>query len=344
MPCGSAQKRSSAAASSASASPKRARVENGGHPPRGRFHAKRSVYPSSSRYRATVASPAAVHENSRSTMRAAGEAVVREPRGIGERAADRRGQRRRDRRARTSQPFSPGPDLVGNAAGGRGDDRAAMRHRLERHERAALVERRMHEAASTARATRASRRSVTRPRKCTCSCESELRGQHLEHRPIRAVAERDPAPRPAVERAVIAHRRERAQQHVKALARLEPADAQQHALARREIVLPRAASPTSAGSVMRVDAREVERVRNRRASARAGSRDAGARPARATGRWRSRRPPRRAQTRTARRSGRYAARLSGARDGSVAPNSSSPCGFSTSGAVAARAPAPRARA
>ena len=42
----------------------------------------------------------------------------------------------------------------------------------------------------------------------------------------------------------------------------------------------------------------------------------------------------RAHRRTARRSGRYAAIFSRARDGSVAPNSSSPCGFITSGAEA----------
>ena len=104
--------------------------------------------------------------------------------------------------------------------------------------------------ASTARARRASRASVTRPRKWTCVCRPELVGQHLEHRAVRAVAERDPAPRPAVERAVIAHRRERAQQHVEALARLEPSDAEQHAFAGRERRAAGAARRVSAGSVV----------------------------------------------------------------------------------------------
>ena len=48
----------------------------------------------------------------------------------------------------------------------------------------------------------------------------------------------------------------------------------------------------------------------------------------------------RAVRRTATRSGQYPSRFSGARDGSVAPNSSSPCGLKTSGA---RMPASRSR-
>jgi hypothetical protein len=68
----------------------------------------------------------------------------REARAIGEGVFERRGER--GGVARLDEPaVLAGPNLVGQTAGAAGDHRAPSRHRFERHERAALVARRMDE-------------------------------------------------------------------------------------------------------------------------------------------------------------------------------------------------------
>ena len=152
--------------------------------------------PSRSRYSSMVAWPAASHENSRSTMaRPRAPSAARSTPGpsaplIAAASAD-------GSPAGTSQPFRPVPTLSGRPPALLRDDRAAMRHRLERDERAALVQRRMHEqvAASYHACSVAivhapgEQRALRRARRRAIA--------RVSIAAIRAVADQHPSPAPA---------------------------------------------------------------------------------------------------------------------------------------------------
>ena len=182
-----------------------------------------------------------------------------------------------------------------------------MRHRLERDERAAFVERRVDEQRRSSCHACISA-SVTRPRTCTCSARPRSRPASRARRygPSPSTTHRHGA---AVERAVIAHRRQRAQQDVEALVRFEPADAEQNALVRLDVVRAgagRRRAPDWSARRWPADRARWESSASGRAGIPRCRRTTGS-SARSVAMTASAAA---AQVRTARRSGRYAARLS----------------------------------
>ena len=130
----------------------------------------------------------------------------------------------------TSQPFRPVSTLSGRPPAVGRDDRAAMRHGLERDQRAALVERGVHEQVRRL-VPRVQRRVIQPPGDERAIGDAGRGDGVLQPAPVRTVADHDPAPAPAGNhRRVIAQRPERGGEDVEALVRLQASDAQQHDL------------------------------------------------------------------------------------------------------------------
>ena len=193
-----------------------------------------------------VGRPATGHENSRSTMARPARPIARERRAGPTRRPGSR-QPARDVAGRHEPAVLAGPHLVGQPAGPRRDDGPPVRHRFERHERAAFVPGRVHEhrgglvpgvQVRVGDAARRTTHAVARARRASTA--------RLERRPDTDPRRRAPSASPARPAAAPAARpAQRVRQHVEALVVLRGGrrSAARVSSARDAVALARAARP-----------------------------------------------------------------------------------------------------
>ena len=160
-------------------------------------------------YKRSVAAPAASQENSRSTI--ARPAIPIAGSRAGSPSAPLMAAASADASpGATSHPLTPG-HLVGQAARARRDHGTTVRHGFERHERAAFVERRVHEEVAASYHA-CSVASGSAPGEMHPGGEPRRGDRRDQPAAIRSVADDHPPPAPLGNRApVIAQRRQRAQ-------------------------------------------------------------------------------------------------------------------------------------